>query len=140
MRQFLAIVVLWIPLSANAAGFCERQPIDPEVPAGLAGSYEIIGKTPGSGESYVGTLLVSYGKSAYALTRTIGRTAVNGDAWLEHCSPDRIRILVVRYYTKPAPLEAYCTLGADGNNYYRTTCRTSYGARRQGLESWFQTP
>ena len=127
-----------IPGCVHASGFCKRLPMDPEVPAGLEGSYEIVGKDPASGAAFVGTLVLDRGETVYALTRTIADGTINGDAWFESCGADDIRTLMVRYDAMPA-IEMACTLAADGGNYYRITCRTRQAGRRwQGLEAWFQ--
>ena len=138
--QLLLVVFLSFPSIVQANGLCERLPLDPDVPAGLSGAYEVIGKDPRTSTPYVGTIVLANGKSSYAITRTIGKDAVHGDAWMEECGGDKIRFLVARYYTKPIT-QLSCRLGADGDNYYRTTCRTDTGTGRwRGLESWFQVP
>jgi len=138
--QPLLVVFFLLPSVVQAAGLCRRLPMDPEVPAGLAGTYEIIGKDPKTGAGYVGNIVLANGKSSYAITRTIGKDAAHGDAWMEECGGDKIRFLVARYYTKPIT-HLSCRLGADGDNYYRATCRTGMGSGRwHGLESWFQVP
>ena len=55
-----------------------------------------------------------------------------GTAWFSECGADRTRALTVRLEAKPA-VEWSCTVGADGSNYYRMTCRSS-----NGIEAWFQ--
>lgn len=128
-----------IPASASASGACKRLPLDPELPAGLAGSYEVVGKDPVTGSPYAGTLVLAHGKSNYRITRTTGGNA-NGDAWIESCGMDGIKALVGRYYTQPVT-EVSCALDADGDNYYRATCRTRQrGGQWRGLEAWFQQP
>lgn len=123
---------------AGAAGFCERMPMDPEVPAGLAGSYEVLGKDPVTGASYAGTLVLEGGKDGYVLTRTVEGQALDGEAWIERCTADRIMALLVRYHAQPA-IEMFCALGGDGDNYYRITCRSRQGEDPpSGLEAWFQ--
>jgi len=126
------------PTSAVASGFCERMPLDPEVPAGIAGSYEVIGRDPVTSSAYTGTLALTYGKSSYLITRSILGKKVNGEAWIERCGMDTIKVLTARYYTKPVT-EISCTFNTDGGNYYRTTCRTRQGQGDwRGLEAWFQ--
>ena len=86
----------------------------------------------------MGNLVVGYGKTSYALTRTISGVKVHGDAWIERCGMDKIMVLVARYYTKPMT-EVGCSLDADGDNYYRATCHVRQGGREwKGLEAWFQ--
>jgi hypothetical protein len=141
VKRLLVLCLLGLPASFYAADFCERDPtIDPEFPAGLGGSYEIIGKDPVTGSAYVGSLMVDYGKSTYSLTRSVQDEKVHGDAWIERCGADKIVVLTARHYTKPAPLELRCSLGGDGDNYYRATCRTRYmgSLHWSGLEAWFQ--
>jgi len=137
---FMATVLATIPCHVFAAGFCERMPFDPELPAGLDGSYEIVGKDPATGAAYTGTLVLRIGKNSHVITRTTSAGTVNGDAWMESCGMDKIKALVVRYYTKPVT-EMTCTLAADGDNYHRATCRVrQVGRHGIGLEAWFQRP
>jgi hypothetical protein len=134
----LLLALLTFSGAAAASGLCERMPVDPELPAGLAGGYDLIGKDPTTGNSYSGTLRINYGKRTYAITRTSGNNTVHGDAWMERCGMDKIEFFRARYYTKPVT-DVSCSLDADGDNYYRTTCRT-WQAGRRGLEAWFQNP
>lgn len=136
----LLMVIAGIAGSASAAGSCERMPVDPEFPAGVNGSYEIVGKDPLSGAAYTGALVLGYGKDSYVLTRTAQGNVVNGEAWIEHCGMDKIKALIVRYDTQPVT-EMTCTLGTDGGNYYRTSCKSRQGGHQwYGLEAWFQKP
>lgn len=137
-QRLLLMAMVGVSGGASAAGVCERLPVDPEFPAGLAGSYEILGKDPGTGTAYSGTLTLGYGKDSYALTRVVEGGTLHGNAWIGSCGIDKIRALIVQYDTKPA-IEMRCTFGTDGDNYFRMTC----GARRSGgqwlgLEAWFQ--
>lgn len=126
--------------SAGAADFCERLPLDPEFPAGLTGSYQIVGKQASAADAYAGTLAIGYGKNNYALTRTIHGHEIHGDGWIERCGADKITTLVVKYHAKPA-LGMQCALGADGNNYYRISCKMHQdGSQQYGIEAWFQEP
>jgi hypothetical protein len=139
MKLLPLSILLLAPLSATAS-YCQRLPITPEFPAGLGGTYELIGREPVTGQAYAGTLIVGYGKTTYTLTRTVAGASVNGDAWIERCGMDKIMALVVRYYTKPMT-QLSCSLDADGDNYNRATCKVWQGARAKGgLEAWFQKP
>ena len=139
MKQLLLLMgMVGVSVSVSAADFCERMPVDPEFPAGLNGSYEILGKDPVTEVSYTGTLVLSYSKDSYKLSRTIQGRIVNGNAWIERCGVDKIETLIVRYDTEPV-IEMTCTFGTDGDNYYRTTCRARQGKHQwRGLEAWFQ--
>lgn len=137
MKLTALLILLGTSSTAGAFDVCERLPVDAEVPAGFGGSYELVGKDPVTGEAYAGMLVVGYGKSSYRLTRTALDKTVNGDAWIESCGTDKVKVLVARYYTKPM-IELSCTLRGDGDNYYRATCKTRQGERQKGLEAWFQ--
>lgn len=137
-KRLLLMTLVGVSGGASATGICERLPVDPEFPAGLGGSYEILGRDPGTAAAYTGTLILGYGKDRYVLTRTVEGGTLHGSAWIERCGVDKIRALIVRYDTKPA-IEMACTLGTDGGNYFRTTCRTRQGGGQwRGLEAWFQ--
>ena len=137
-NSWLSIVILFASTNSVASDFCKKLPVDPEFPAGLGGQYEIIGRDPISGSAYTGTLLVSYGKDSYAISRTVQGKTVHGDAWAEQCGMDKILWFHAKYYTKPFT-EIGCALGGDGDNYNRITCRTRQGGKNwPGLESWFQ--
>ena len=143
MKPFLSLMVLALTMacsSAAAADFCERLPMDPELPAGFGGSYEVIGKDPRSGEAYTGTLVLGYGPRSYTLTRRIHGRTVHGEAWLERCGADKVQVLMARYNARPM-ITLLCTLGADSDIRYRITCQTRQGeSPAQGLEAWFQRP
>jgi hypothetical protein len=134
------LVCLLIAGPADAKNFCTRAPaVDPALPAGLDGSYELIGKDPISGTVYAGTLEVVVGETSYALTRKEGHVVVRGEAWIERCGADSIVVLAARYATKPEPTDLRCAFGMDGDNYYRVTCQTRLDSGdRYGLEAWFQ--
>ena len=137
-NSLLPILLSLASVPSVASDFCERLPVDPGFPAGIGGQYEIVGRDPETGSAYTGTLAVSYGKSSYALTRRVQGVSVNGDAWVERCGMDKIVRLYAKYYTKPTT-EISCTVGGDGDNYYRLTCRTREdGGTWPGLEAWFQ--
>ena len=140
MKTIYATLLVLASPTVIAAEFCQKKPHDPDFPAGLEGRYEIIGKDPKSGAAYSGYLAISTGKSVYGIGRVVDGTVVRGRAWIESCGSDKIAFLVAEYDTNPLT-RLSCRLGADGDNYYRTTCRTGSGEQLwRGLESWFQNP
>jgi len=139
MKTLSLLLATWAFASAaTASALCERLPMDPESPPGITGSYELIGKAAGTGAGYTGTLRIGYGKQGYTMTRTVGGSDVHGMAWMERCGMDEIHFFRARYDTRPVT-EVSCSLGMDGDNYYRATCKT-WQADRRGLEAWFQHP
>jgi len=127
----LFAIVASAPPAFAADSYCKRVPLDPEFPAGLAGSYEVIGKHS-DGPAYSGTLTLGFGRSRYRVVQTVQGRPTYGTAWFSECGADKIRTLTVRLESKPA-IEMRCTIGGDGDNYYRVTCKSS-----KGIEAWFQ--
>ena len=108
------------------------------------GRYEIVGRRPNSSETYEGTVSLSIEDGDYAVERTIGQTTETGVAWIQVCAPDEIWSIRVQFTDETRELNQVCSFSTDGDNYYRWTCRTGYGARdsnrREGIEAWFQVP
>lgn len=135
-------LLLLLTVSACAAAappapetYCKRVPFDEEVPAGLIGKYEIVGKEALSGKTYSGSLEISVVNGSYVLTRTVHNRNVKGEAWVESCSPDHFRVLRARYEARPKAIELSCYLRFDGDNFTRASCTTFGGG---GLEAWYQ--
>lgn len=140
MRLF-GLIFLCLPISVQAASFCERDTqVDSEFPAGLVGTYELIGKNAMTGTPYAGTLEIANEQTRYVLTRKFAGAVVTGEGWIERCGPDRIVAFMVRYDTAPDATELFCRLGNDGENYFRVTCLTRIIGNEDatGLEAWFQ--
>ena len=119
-----------------AEPYCKRLPFDEEVPPGLIGKYEILGKDAESGKTYSGALEIVVAKGTYVLTRTVQGQTLKGEAWAEICSPDKFQVLRARYESKPKPIDLSCYLRFDGDNFTRASC-TSFDGR--GLEAWYQS-
>ena len=135
-----SLSLLITPSIAFGTDICRKVPHDPEVPAGLEGTYEVVGQDPVAGTAYSGTLAISAGKSGYGVARVINGKVTTGTAWIEECGQDNIQSLSISYSASP-PILAICMLARDGDNNHRVTCRTRTGAMSwRGLESWFQTP
>ena len=139
MQRFAGLILLSVPLAASASAGCRRLPVDPEFPAGFEGRYEVVGKSANTGVAYAGTLTVSDGKNAYVVSRKIGADKESGTAWLQSCGMDKIRSLVVSIDARGGKFREVCNFDADGDNYYRVTCRIDQGGR-SGIEAWFQLP
>lgn len=120
----------------HAQPYCQRQAFDPELPAGLEGEYEVVGKAGGTGKPYVARLSVSLGKNSYLLRRTAGGRQVRGEGWIELCSPDKFMVLKVQYQTPNQEAGRYmCYLRMGGESDYRVSCT---GFDGKALEAWFQ--
>ncbi len=122
--------------TAHAEPYCTRLAFDPDEPPGLTGHYAVIGRHATTHRPYTGTLAIETGTDTFVLVRTIGGRRVEGEAWLERCSPDRFPVLRVRYATTPTPEGMSCFLRFDGDNETRASCTTFDGG---GLEAWYQS-
>lgn len=122
---------------ADAAEYCQRQPFDAELPAGVTGEYQVIGQQPVTGAPYRATLTLQADRQGYRLIRDRAGQISQGEAWLARCGRDHIMMLL----TREADSEGRCMLTGDEDNYYRVSCRTRQPAGQStGLEAWFQTP
>ena len=136
------LILAWMVLATTAVAaapqpepYCKRLPFDDEVPAGLIGKYDIVGRNSATAGPYSGTLRIEPGKDSYILTRTVQGRVRKGEAWVEVCSPDKFQRLMVRLDSKPRAIEFACYLRGDGDNFVRASCTT---ADARGLEAWFQ--
>ena len=132
--------MLAVPAWAKETSLCKRQPMDPESPPGLAGSYQVVGKDAGTGHAYSGELVIELGADGYELIRTVQGQRTLGQAWIERCGVDEITYLHARYAPDPVS-DLGCRLQMDGDNYYRASCKVYQGSAADvGLEAWFQEP
>lgn len=139
MKIMLAILGGLAGSSAIASDFCTKIPFDPELPAGLNGRYEVIGRDPITRAAYSGHLTVTLEKDSYGVARVVNGKTVKGQAWIVMCGfVEKIMYLRVEYDTAPSTLAA-CLFRMDGDNYYRVTCKIDDGKNSwRGLEAWFQ--
>lgn len=139
MRRLLLLLALPACASAGPLApepYCKRLPFDEEVPPGVVGKYEIVGKDARTGKSYAGTLEIARGKDGYVLRRIVQEEELGGEAWAESCSPDEFQVFRARYDAKPKPIELSCYLRFDGDNFTRASCTT---LEEGGLEAWYQS-
>ena len=139
MRRLLPLLLLPACVAAAPPApepYCKRVPFDEQVPAGIIGTYEIVGKEAVTGQPYSGALKIAVVKNKYTLVRTVRGRTLKGEAWVESCSPDRFQVLRARYRSKPKVTELSCYLRFDGDNYTRASCTTFEGG---GLEAWYQS-
>lgn len=138
-RPFIRLLFAALAVAASALHaqpYCQRQAFDPEVPVGLEGGYEVVGKAAGTGKPYAGRLSVSVGKNSYLIRRTVGGRQLRGEGWIELCSPDKFMVFRVQYQTaRPEAGRFFCYLRTGGDFDYRVSCMDLDG---KALEAWFQ--
>jgi hypothetical protein len=127
-------LTMFLAAPATAAdSFCHAFPADPEFPAGLTGKYQVVGKTT-KGVAYTGSVEVEIRDKTFQVRRSVAGVTTTGSATLQECGMDKIRSIRVVYRHKASSILLTCTIGADGDNYFRLTCRGAGGR----LEAWFQ--
>ena len=125
-------------LSGIAAGALEAK--DADFLGFFAGTYEIVGRAPGGGAAYTGTMTATVAGSHLRLARTIDGRQSSGTARIEERTADKIRILTFEIGPPDHRLEGWCAIGSDLDNGPRLTCLwRPIGAEtaRPGLEAWF---
>lgn len=141
--RLASALALLTGLAAFAIGPIVAAEADPDLLAYFAGHYELIGRAPGGGAAYSGTMEVTVDGVHLRLVRTIGATRSTGTARIEERTADRIRILTVDLEGGPTrgnALEAWCAIGSDLDNGPRLTCLVQppgVDTERPGLEAWF---
>lgn len=87
----------------------------------LQGSYNVIGKLPDSDQTYAGKVEFNIlGDQLEVIRRIEGRT-VKGIGRIETVTPDKIRVLVVRFGQDDRDYEATYLIDSDLDNYGRLT-------------------
>jgi hypothetical protein len=104
----------------------------------VAGTYEVIGRRSDSTQLYSGTVQITEVGHDLRLERHIGGHTDEGSARFETTSGDDTLLLVMSYHEQGVEMSAYCTVGADLDNYARITCLTG-GTRtkKPGIEALF---
>jgi len=144
MRILVMLLGVFLSPVAFSGEFCERQPeIDPEFPVGLVGDYEVIGKIPGSDETYSGTVTIAIedGASSYRLTKTVNGNEFFGEAWISLCAgQDKVPVLMFEYSDASPATRGMCYTRWNLDNYHLISCyvrAASEAGNKNGYEAMF---
>lgn len=105
----------------------------------LSGRYELIGRAPGPGRLYAGTVDLRPAGDGLRVTRRIGGVEVQGTGRLE-AAREGAPVLRIRFRERGRAYEETCLWRSDLDNYARITCYLyEPGAIRQapGIEAFF---
>ena len=146
MKTLISFILLIVSSVSFANSYCENdKEVDPEFPAGITGTYEIVGRLPNSNNAFSGALSIDINKdsTAYILKRTVAGETIIGKAWIKRCSPDKFVVFSFEYKTVPAVYSGNCYLRFNGDNYYLISCYTwnekdKEKETQHGLEAMFQ--
>lgn len=97
----------------------------------LAGSYDVVGRRPGSDQTYSGTMVLAPSDSDASLlsiTRTIGQVSTSGTGSLQWTEA-QVQVLRISFEDGVEPMEATYLIVSDLDNYPRMT---GYVYRREG--------
>jgi hypothetical protein len=122
------------------AGFSGAAKVDQDLLGFLVGSYDVVGRRHDRGATYSGTVDVSIEGGHLRLVRTISGSRSPGTATLQLQTPDKIKVMAVRFAQAGEKLAAWCCIGSDLDNYPRLTClveRPGKSTAAPGMEAWF---
>ena len=103
----------------------------------MKGAYVVIGRLPGSKQTYQGTISITTSKEVLSLTRVINGQKVVALGKFE-TSVENTWVLKVNFESKSKQLEESCLINTDLDNYARVTCYVfEKTTKKVGLETWF---
>ena len=106
----------------------------------LCGSYQVIGRLPDSDQVYSGKINLKRSGNDLEVVRMIRREQMRGTGRIESVTPDKIKVLRVRFQSKEKEYEATYLIGSDLDNYGRLTGYVYLkggGTKAPGLEALF---
>jgi hypothetical protein len=106
----------------------------------VCGSYQVIGRLPDSNQLYSGKVEFKLSADQLEVVRLIGGHRVRGIGKIETATPDKIKVLRVRFRSQGKDYEATYLIGWDLDNYGRLTGHVYFKdgeTRTPGLEALF---
>ena len=114
---------LAIGLITVAALLCAAAPVhgieDRDLPGFLSAAYGLIGKRPGSAETYAGSVTIKARGDALEVIRCIGSSRIAGKGSVVLVTSDAIPNLKVRWHEGKDEYEALYMIHGDADNYAR---------------------
>jgi hypothetical protein len=87
----------------------------------LEGSYRIIGKKVINDETFLGRVIIKKKGKKLEVWRLIDGARIHGTGWIDFATPDRIRILRMRFHTAEGSFSGAYIFCSDLDNYARIT-------------------
>lgn len=107
------LVFLCVPAGSQAQGAGR------DLPGFLEGDYGLIGKRPGSGETYSGTVRIRLSGDKLKVMRCVGTSRLAGEGSIVPVTSDRIPNLKVRWRDGRKEYEGRYQINGDPDNYAR---------------------
>lgn len=115
-RSCIVIFVCILFLCAVPAAFGVK---DEELSGFLTATYGLIGKKPGSGETYSGAVAIEPHGGAIEVIRCIGSSRITGKGSIVPITSDKIPNLKVQWRDGKDDYEALYMIHSDADNYAR---------------------
>ena len=106
----------------------------------LKGSYELVGRWPDSNKTYSGKIVLEKDHGNFRVVRLINGKKITGMGKIETATPDKVKVLRIRFKQDEREYEGTYLIGSDLDNYGRLTgyLYLKNGKTKQpGLEAFF---
>ena len=136
-RCYLTLLVVLLLSSSMAIA---EQPQDDFLSGFIAGQYILVGKSPGSDNTYHGKVQIVSTDNGVEVHRFIGDKTITGSGAIEKATADSVSVLRIRFTENGTGFEETCMINSDLDNYARITCylyRSDVRTGNPGLEVLF---
>jgi hypothetical protein len=106
----------------------------------LRGSYELVGRWPDSNKTYSGKIVLEKDHGHFRVVRLINGKKITGIGKIETATPDKVKVLRIRFKQDEREYEGTYLIGSDLDNYGRLTgylYLKSGKTKQPGLEAFF---
>jgi len=86
------------------------------------GQYVLVGKSPGSNDTYHGKVNIVSTENGLVVHRVISGSTIVGSGAIESAGADNTRVLRIRFSENGTDFEETCMVQSDLDNYARITC------------------
>jgi len=106
----------------------------------LKGSYELVGRWPDSNETYSGKIILEKDRGRFRVVRLINGKKITGIGKIETATPEKVKVLRIRFKQDEREYEGTYLIGSDLDNYGRLTgylYLKNGKTKNPGLEAFF---
>ena len=87
----------------------------------LDGSYELVGRWPDSNKTYSGKIILEKDHGQFRVVRIIDGNKIIGIGKIVTATPDKVKVLRIRFRQEGQEYEGTYLIGSDLDNYGRLT-------------------
>ena len=106
----------------------------------LDGSYELVGRWPDSNKTYSGKIILEKDHGQFRVVRIIDGNKIIGIGKIVTATPDKVKVLRIRFRQEGQEYEGTYLIGSDLDNYGRLTgylYLKKGNTKNPGLEAFF---